>query len=663
MMHIAVRGRKRFSYLLTVAAALYLLSAPRVDAREQLCDPSYQNCRTPLIDLINAETVEIDVGLWFMEDARYSSAIVQRWKAGVKVRILMDPRVFPQDAPDVTVMNQLQVAGIPMRKRIASGIEHWKAMIFAGQRTVYFGSANFSDEAFVPASPYVNYVDETVYVTDDATVVNSFMRKFDDAWIDTTNYANYANSSGTLVRSYAIYSIDPELNFPPDQDYAARSVKEYNLETRKIDVMMFRITDRRHTDAIIAAHARGVAIRLMVDHDEYRLPERLWDAWNVDRLYAAGIPIRWNVHQGVSHGKLVLLYGLGETIFGSSNWSSPSAASQHEHNYFTTKTNILNWFVTYFERRWNNSNPLGVPESAAFAPLPPDKPVYKSPASGATGIGTASQKLAWDGGPWAHNYDIYFGTSSPPPLLAANQNLGPDDPTAPSQQKFALPTLQPGTTYYWQIVSKTMANQTKAGSIWSFTTAGTPPHIDDTPPAPWLSADIGLVPVAGSAGYSGGTFTIKGSGADIWGTADAFHFVYRTMTGDSTIVARVASIQNVNAWSKGGVMIRETLSAGSKQALMLVSAGKGAAFQRRQSTGGDSVSTPASASAPPHWVALQRRGSTIIAYESSDGSTWTAVGTDTISMASTVFVGLAVTSHTTSSATTALIDGVYVSSP
>jgi len=464
MVHIAVRGRKRFSYLLAVAAALHVLSAPRADAREQLCDPSYQNCRTPLLDIINAETVEIDVGLWFMEDARYSSAIVQRWKAGVKVLILMDPRVFPQDAPDVTVMNQLQAGGIPMRKRIASGIEHWKAMIFAGQRTVYFGSANFSDEAFVPASPYVNYVDETVYFTDDATVVNSFMRKFDDAWTDTTNYANYANSSGTPARSYPTYAIDPELNFPPDQDYAARSVKDYNRETRQIDVMMFRITDRRHTDAMIAAHARGVAIRLMVDHDEYRLPARLWDAWNVDRLYAAGIPIRWNVHQGVSHGKLVLLYGLGETIFGSSNWSSPSAASQHEHNYFTNKTNIFNWFVTYFERRWNNSNPLGVQESAAFAPLPPDKPVYKSPASGATSIGTSSQKLAWDGGPWAHNYDIYFGTSSPPPLLAANQNLGPDDPASPSQQKYTLATLQPGTTYYWQIVSKTMANQTKTGS-------------------------------------------------------------------------------------------------------------------------------------------------------------------------------------------------------
>jgi hypothetical protein len=110
-------------------------------------------------------------------------------------------------------------------------------------------------------------------------------------------------------------------------------------------------------------------------------------------------------------------------------------------------------------------------------------------------------------------------------------------------------------------------------------------------------------------------------------------------------------------------MIRETLSAGSKHALMLVSAGHGAAFQRRRSTGGDSVNTTGSASAPPRWVSLVRRGNTLSAYESSNGSTWTLVGTDTISMTSTVYVGLAVSSHTTSSATTATIDGVYVSSP
>jgi regulation of enolase protein 1 (concanavalin A-like superfamily)/HKD family nuclease len=633
------------------------VSASRSDAAEQLCDSSYQDCRTPLLNLINAETTEIDVGLWFMEDARYSNLLVQKWKAGVKVRVLMDPRVFPQDAEDQQIMNQLQTAGIPMRKRIASGIEHWKAMIFAHQSTVYFGSANFSADAFVPGQPYVNYVDETVYFTSDASVVDSFMTKFDDAWVDTTSYANYANV-GTLVRSFPVMSIDPELNFPPGQDYANRSVSRYNAETQKIDAMMFRITDQRHTNAIIAAKNRGIAIRMIVDAGEYRNRDRIWDAWNVDRLYAAGIPIRVTTHEGENHGKLVMLYGQGMTIFGSSNWTTPSADSQHEHNYFTTKSTIFDWFLTYFNRRWNNSSPSGAQETAAFTPLPPGTPTYQTPANGASGVATTGTKLVWDGGAWAHNYDIYFGTSTTPPLYLADQNLGPDDPSkSPKQlESIALPTLVSGTTYYWRIVSKTMANLSKTGPTWSFT-AGSGSSGGGLP-SPWNQADIGAVPIAGSAQASNGSFSVTGSGADIWGTADQFHFVYQALSGNFTIQARVASVQNVSTWSKAGVMIRESLTANSSHAFALVSAAKGVALQWRPSTGASSLNATGSASAPPRWIRLQRNGSTFTASESADGSTWTAIGSASITMGSTVYAGLAVTSHTTSAATTAVLDHV-----
>ena len=853
---------------LTVFLVLFsTIGVGRAHAMEQLCDSSFQNCRTQLINLIQAENVEIDVGLWFMEDARYSSAIIARWQAGVPVRILMDPRANAGNQYNGPIMQQFSDAGVPMRKRTASGIEHWKMMLFAGQNTVYFGSANFSASAFVPSQPYVNYVDETVYFTDDPSVVGSFMTKFDDAWTDTTSYANYANVT-TLSRHYATFPIDPELNFPPGEDYANRSVKRYNAETQKIDVQMFRITDQRHTNAIISAFTnRHVPVRMLVDAGQYREPTRLWDAWNVDRLYAAGIPIRVTVHQGENHGKLVLLYGQDMTIFGSSNWTSPSANSQHEHNYFTVKPNIFSWFVDQFERKWNNTNPAGVAETGPFVPKPPDKPVYVSVANGATGVAVSGAILKWDGGPWAHNYDIYFGTSPTPPLFAANQNLGPDDPTrSPKQyQTFALPTLTGGTTYYWQIVSKTMAGLTAAGPVWSFTTSGglppppanattvvlwsanvvsadihgnwqmiadgtaaggkalqntdrgqakiapalaaptnyfetnfqavggvayhvwvrmraqnnslsndsvhvqfsdstdslgsatarigtsqsaevvlqngpngpadhgwgwsdngwgalgpniyfpadgthtirvqqredgaivdqivlspdtyvqTPPgaRLDDTTilasndgtptgggggggstlPSPWLDADIGRVPVVGSAQYSSGTFTVTGSGADIWGTADAFHFVYQPLSGDTTIQMRVTSVQNANSWSKAGVMIRETLDPNSAHAMLVVSAAKGIAFQRRDSTGGDSVSTAGSLSTAPRWVRMQRSGDLFTASESADGTTWTVVGSDTIPMSAAVYVGLAVTSHSTSASTTATMNNVTVSGP
>src|SRR4029453_15587838 len=69
-------------------------------------------------------------------------------------------------------------------------------------------------------------------------------------------------------------------------------------------------------------------------------------------------------------------------------------------------------------------------------------------------------------------------------------------------------------------------------------------------PSPWASQDIGAVGPAGSATHSGGTFTAKGSGADIHGPADAFHFVHQPRTGNFTITARVATLQNTNAWAK-----------------------------------------------------------------------------------------------------------------
>ena len=179
-------------------------------------------------------------------------------------------------------------------------------------------------------------------------------------------------------------------------------------------------------------------------------------------------------------------------------------------------------------------------------------------------------------------------------------------------------------------------------------------------PDGWTSQDVGAVGKAGSSAFdwSTNTFTIKGAGADVWGAADAFQFAYRQMTGDGVVVARVASVSNTAAWVKAGVMIRETLDPGSTHAFMLASYSKGLAFQRRTVTGGTTVSTAGAAVVAPYWVKLERAGSTFNAYSSPDGATWTLVGTDTIPMASTVYVGLAVSSHTTGALATATFDNV-----
>ena len=447
-------------------AIVAILSARRADAADRLCDASNTDCRAPLLALINNERVGIDVGFWFMEDSRIYSALINRFNAGVPVRIIMDSRANANYPLNVTTLAALKTAGIPMREKYTSGIVHWKTMIFAGQHVVEFSGANFTPHAFKPLTSYVDYHDEVIVTTDDPALVNSFKTKFDDVWTTTAGYRTYANPPPALVRKYPMATIDSRLNFPPYNNFATRSVGLYTKETVGIDALIFRITDRRHSDAMIAARQRGVLVRIITEQHEYRDKERLWDSWNVDRMYMAGVKIRVRNHTGWMHQKTTILRGQQTTIFGSSNWTSPSASSQLEHNLFTKNLTMFHFMSDLFARKWGNL--AGITETKAFTPLPPDLPSYVAPVAGATGQ-PLTVTLKWKAGYWAHNYDIYFGTSSTPPRIAANVNLGPST-SSTDYRKYTITNLKPGTTYYWKIVSKTMANKTATGKVVSFRT-------------------------------------------------------------------------------------------------------------------------------------------------------------------------------------------------
>ena len=474
-----------------VAIAIILLASLSSQAQERLCDTAFEDCRAPLWSLIDNETVGIDIAYWFMQDTSIANKVVARWQAGVPVRILVDPRANPTYAGNEQILNQFKAAGIPMRYKIGGGILHWKMMMFVGQNKLQFSGANYGASFFVPTTPNSNYIDEAIYFTDDASLIQSFKTKYDDLWTDTVGYADYGNIVGPLTRIYPTFPINPEMNFPPSldgsQDFFNRTQQNFNQETQKIDIIMYRITNQRYTDITLDAVRRGIPVRLIHEPDEYRNPARQWDSWNIDRMYMGGVQIKMRKHLGLNHQKSVILYGKGMTIFGSSNWTGPSSNSQEEHNYFTTKPFFLSWFVDQFERKWNSAT-----ENQPFVPLGPNEPIYQFPANAAVAQPTTIQ-LQWEGGRWAHKYDIYFGTSSNPPLLIADASTdqsgaAPGQPRLDSGsvddgqiEKFTLPiTLEPGTTYFWRVVGKTMANITETGPTWSFTTAGS----ESAPSAP-----------------------------------------------------------------------------------------------------------------------------------------------------------------------------------
>lgn len=175
-----------------------------------------------------------------------------------------------------------------------------------------------------------------------------------------------------------------------------------------------------------------------------------------------------------------------------------------------------------------------------------------------------------------------------------------------------------------------------------------------------LTVDMGHQPPTTPARFDGATYTIEGGGADVWGTSDQFRFFTANWSGDGTIVARVRALENTHVWAKAGVMFREQLTAASKHVFALASAGKGMAVQSRSSTGGISASTTPRAGAAPRWIRLTRAGNTFTAHTSTNGDTWTLLGSVTVAMQRDIFVGLALTSHNTREFATAVFDDVII---
>jgi hypothetical protein len=277
--------------------------------------------------------------------------------------------------------------------------------------------------------------------------------------------------------------------------------------------------------------------------------------------------------------------------------------------------------------------------------------VYDTPVTapatpgGLTLTGGDSQVgLSWSASSGAVTYTIKRATSSGGPytVIAANV-LG---------TSYTDTGLSNGATYHYVVLAVNNSG-TSADSVPSSSAAA-------PLPSPWQSADIGAVGVAGNAYHVSDTYTVAGSGADIQGSADAFRYVSQASSGDCSIIARLTSQQNTNGWAKAGVMIRDNaVQAGGINAALVVSNGA-LNFQWRSATGGATLTTGGGALTPPNtWLKLTRTGNSVSAFKSADGVTWTQVGTaQTLTLAGSATIGLAVTSHANTVTSTATFDNV-----
>ena len=183
--------------------------------------------------------------------------------------------------------------------------------------------------------------------------------------------------------------------------------------------------------------------------------------------------------------------------------------------------------------------------------------------------------------------------------------------------------------------------------------------------SPWTCADVGSPALAGSASLSGGTWTVRGAGNDIHGSADQFQFVSQPLAGDGSISAHVTSQTKTSAWARAGVMLRTDGTAGSPNYALLVTPGNGIVVSFRSTAGGTTtVQRSIPAGAVPAYLKVARSATTFTAYTSPGNGTWTAVPGSTVTiggMSGPLLEGLAVTSHNSTSLCTAMMDTVQAS--
>ncbi|RJE91348.1 hypothetical protein D3P07_04670 [Paenibacillus sp. 1011MAR3C5] len=178
-------------------------------------------------------------------------------------------------------------------------------------------------------------------------------------------------------------------------------------------------------------------------------------------------------------------------------------------------------------------------------------------------------------------------------------------------------------------------------------------------PDGWKARNIGLKP--GSAEYdeTSGQYEISSLSSDIWGNMDTLNYVYRQIEGDATVIAQVASMEQMSEWAKAGVMIRESLDREAKHADMMITPDNGATFQYREHARGSMADQTADAEVPL-WVKLSREGDSFAGFISEDGTEWQNVGSITIPMSDQVYIGLAVSNPGSTSDNKATFQEVQV---
>jgi hypothetical protein len=177
------------------------------------------------------------------------------------------------------------------------------------------------------------------------------------------------------------------------------------------------------------------------------------------------------------------------------------------------------------------------------------------------------------------------------------------------------------------------------------------------------SDDVGAPPIKGSAEYDPATkqYRITGSGTDIWGKADQFHYVWREMSGDFTVSATAQFITEGIEHRKAVIMLRQSPDADSPFVHLVIHGNGMPGVQFRNAKGDNANTVDLPVEGPGIWkMKLARQGTTITVWIGKDNGPMRELGHTQNQLGSPVLVGLGVSSHTRAATNTVLFSGVAI---
>jgi TolB protein len=177
------------------------------------------------------------------------------------------------------------------------------------------------------------------------------------------------------------------------------------------------------------------------------------------------------------------------------------------------------------------------------------------------------------------------------------------------------------------------------------------------------SDDVGAPTLKGAADFdpSTGQYKITGSGSDIWGKADQFHYVWREMSGNFAVTATAKFLTDGIGHRKAVVMLRKSLDNDSPFLQLAIHGDGMPAVQFRNAKADNTNTVDFPVEGPGTWkLKLQRQGTTVTVWVAKDGAPLRELGHTANQLGSPILVGLGVSSHTQEATSTVLFSDVAV---